>query len=372
MTTILFRVEAGPETGLGHLRRSASLATALQQEGIQSRFLVSGDPKCLDLLEPFGLSAEPLLEVPPWTQEDLQVTQETVRRCQAQALLVDAKQVSASYLTGFKQGRVSLIVRDDLAGFPIPAQMVINGNANAAELPYRSLNGETHFLLGPEYLVLSKEFWRPSQRVVKPKVGEILVILGGTDPHHLMPRLLKLLDEIPGSFSVTAVVGPFFEGRAEVAAAADGSRRCVTVVDSPLSVRDLMQEADLAVSAAGQTLYELACVGCPTVAIQVDPDQEGQLRAWAGLGCVRVAGEAKEPDLLIKVKEAVTSLMEDGAARSTLAKAGQRWVDGQGGIRVARAISSKFLSRKIPRNGVSSKFLSRKIPRSGVSSMVQR
>ena len=42
----------------------------------------------------------------------------------------------------------------DFAPFPFPSDIVINGNIYAPELAYESLEGNTRFLLGTEYLLL--------------------------------------------------------------------------------------------------------------------------------------------------------------------------------------------------------------------------
>lgn len=45
-------------------------------------------------------------------------------------------------------------------------------------------------------------------------------------------------------------------------------------------MKDVMAGSDLAISAAGQTLYELARIGLPTIAIAVARDQLGNVEGW--------------------------------------------------------------------------------------------
>ena len=99
-----------------------------------------------------------------------------------------------------------------------------------------------------------------------------------------------------------------------------------------------MLEADLAISAAGQTLYELACTGCPTVAIKVASNQEGQLRAMESDGLIQAICVESTEDILINLKIKLVSLLSDGNARQTMVKAGQDMIDGKGGPRVAQKI----------------------------------
>ena len=99
-----------------------------------------------------------------------------------------------------------------------------------------------------------------------------------------------------------------------------------------------MQEADLAISAAGQTLYELACIGCPTLALRVAANQEGQMRTMEQAGFLRVIGDAEQADVIPCLRESLLSLLDDANARGEMAAAGQQLVDGKGAIRVAKSI----------------------------------
>ncbi len=336
--TMLFRVNAGPKIGLGHLQRSLSLAAALKQEGTISRFLLNEEPASPAYVAQFGFSAEMLGSAASWSREDAAATVQAAARYAAQAVLVDGRDVTAAYLDQLRAAGCVVIVRDDMARFPFSCQVVVNGNADARRLPYVSSSGDTRFLLGPAYVVLREEFWSVPARAASPSVRQVLVTLGGADPQQLMPQLLRLLDDVPGDFGVTAVIGPYFEDREAIRQTAIRMQRRVRVLESPTALRERMLESDLAISGGGQTLYELARAGCPTVAIQVGSDQAGQLQALADAGCVRSIGHVEQGDALLRVREAVVSLLADAPARHALVQAGQRLIDGQGAARVAGAL----------------------------------
>ena len=334
---VLFRVEASPQVGLGHLRRSLSLASAFRRASFSSRFLVHGDNRSLQLAEQAGFPAE-RSDATPWEEEDAVVLEEAARCAGAKAVVVDSPTVSAGYLTRLREAGLFVVVRDDLAPYSFPSQLVLNGNANARQLPYRSCNGGTRFLLGPEYAVLPEEFRTIPPRDASGAARRLLLLLGGADPRGWMPRLIRLAEGLPGDLEVKAVVGPYFPERSEVERAAGQNRHPVRIVENPSSLFPLMVWADLAISAAGQTLYELACAGCPAVAFPVAANQEGQLRALTEAGCVWSAGGTDEPQLLSKIEETVRVLMARPDERARMAAAGQGLIDGQGACRVVREI----------------------------------
>ena len=95
---------------------------------------------------------------------------------------------------------------------------------------------------------------------------------------------------------------------------------------------DVLQDADLVVTAAGQTMLETLCVGTPCVATAVVDNQRAQLDLLARAGGVRAAQPAG-------IGEAVAALVADATARAQLAAAGRELVDGFGALRVAGLIA---------------------------------
>lgn len=340
-TRILFRVDSDARVGLGHLRRCRSLAVALEAEGLENVFLCRRD-STRGFVD--GLRAEMLNGIPSWGGEDLRATLALACRSRCQAVLVDSHEVDAVYLNALRKAGLFVIARDDLAAYPFPCQMVFNGNANARALAYASSSGDTRFLLGPEYAVLPPDFKARIPREVPEKVREILITLGGADAIGWMPRLLQRLDSLVGDFSVTAVAGPFFENQSQIHETIRRGRRVVRVLESPSSLYDFMVRADLCISSAGQTLYELACVGCPTVTFPVADNQRGQLRSLAAAGSVWACEAADPVQLLEQVEEGVVSLMEHPQLRRRMAESGQRLVDGAGAGRVAEVICQEVSS----------------------------
>ena len=340
MERILFRVDVGIHIGLGHLQRCVSLAKALQRHGIPCLFLTGGDGMIPTPVEVSGFTACGIRGVKAGDAADLEQALDMALRHGCDGVVVDSYDVNADYLDELRSSGLYVVAIDDLARFPFPCQLVVNGGAHAQQLHYGSSSNDTSFLLGTRYALLRPEFWEIPFRAVRDSVRTVLVTLGAGDPHDLMPRLLDLLDGLPDDFAVTAILGPFFKNHAEVQRTVSACRRPVRLVDAPRSVHDLMLEADLAVSAGGQTLYELAATGTPTVAVQVADNQSNHLRALAAEGAVRVAGCAGDAGLVDSVGKEVLGLMESSDARKKMAAVGRRLVDGRGAVRVAKVLAS--------------------------------
>ena len=339
---VLFRVDAGPHIGLGHLQRSLSLAMALKNLGAQSLFLTNKSNSSQERVESLGFPITKLPHLKSWTPEDGKSTLDLAAKYESNIVVVDSHEVETDYLAQLRNAGLYLVVRDDLAQHQFPCQIVVNGNADACQLPYTSTADGSRFLLGPRYAVLRPEYQDTNPREISASVQNILVIMGGADPQNLTPKILNTLDNMPETFSVTAVVGPFSNNLAGIQTTADNSNKAIELVHHPESVRRLMQEADLAISAAGQTLYELACTGCPTLAIKVASNQEGQMIAMENAGFVQVVRGKATDDVMSNLKIKLTPLLSDADTRRAMAAAGQLMVDGQGAQRVAEAILQRL------------------------------
>ena len=60
---------------------------------------------------------------------------------------------------------------------------------------------------------------------------------------------------------------------------------------------EAMESTDLAISSAGQTLYELARVGVPTIAVGVVDNQINNIKNWQKQGFIEFAGFWDDEDL---------------------------------------------------------------------------
>lgn len=344
-TAVLFRVDAGSQHGLGHLRRCLGLAAALTRAGMTSVFLVSSDQAVVHRMAGFQVVPLGVDGASLGSAQDLERTLQVAAHYQSSTVVVDSYHVDAAYLQWLRARGLVVVAISDFARFAFPCQFVVNGAPHAPQLPYRAAADDTQFLLGTQYAMLGPEFWSVPPRRVRPTVQNVLVTLGGTDSHHLMPRLLALLDSLLGEFAVTVVVGPFVEAHAELERAALGCRRAIDLVHGPDSLHDLMLRSDLAISAGGQTLYELAVTGTPAIAVQAADNQAENIRAIAERGSARAVGRAEEGGVLSALGQAVQALLQEREARIAMSVAGQKLVDGHGAQRVALALAGAAQDR---------------------------
>ena len=339
MSNILFRVEAGTGVGLGHLQRCLALASALRRLGHECFFLTPGGRWAQDRVERSGFSTVATGDIEPGSEGDSRLVLDMAIRHRCDAAVVDSYLIDVSYLARLRAADLLVTVIENRVPAAGPAQLVVNGGIGVTPPSDRSSAESTQFLVGQEYALLREEFWDVPPRTARNSVREVLVTMGGADGRNLTPTVLESLDDVQGDFTVTAVTGPVASNAGEVEAAARACRRDVRLDSSPDTLRSLMLEADLAVAAGGQTLYELAATGTPAVAVQVAENQAGNVRGFARHDTATPIVFRDRESFRVALADAVARLIAQPARRHEMSQAGQCLIDGLGTQRVAEALS---------------------------------
>ena len=319
-----FRTTYGPAVGMGHLRRCLTLAQELTRQNASCTFLLTGDPEGVSWTRTHGFAAQPI-------DGALESTLSALRELPSFIVIVDDYAFTAADLVRLRPQR-KLAVIDDLADRGLDADLVLNGNTNAASLRYRAPSA-CRMLLGPRYALLRPSFRGLPRRRATARVRRVLLTLGGSDPsRRTVDAARQLLSALPDT-RLDVVLGPLYGDASDLETVIRRSGRGneVELHHAPDDLAPLMTEADLAVSAGGQTTYELAAAGVPAVALCLAENQRGSLAAMSLIPTLlRTTSEEMIP--------AVIRLAADLPLRQKMSDAAQTLVDGHGAVRAAQAL----------------------------------
>jgi len=320
----IFLTEGSSSIGLGHITRCLSIAQAFEENAVKCRFLVYGDEnvrKINDLPQP---------ELVDW-----------IRFSDFSAVL-DAQDIAIidSYLAPrevyekIAQTSPQLLCVDDFFRIPYPDRaIVLNGTFNIERfaIPRPKQNS----LLGSRFIPLRKPFWDVPARSCASLPKSVLVTFGGKDCRQLTaPIVDALLASFP-NLEIHAVIGAAYH-----AAIPEANSRLILHRNlNACEMCALIMQCDLAVSAAGQTLYELARSGCPTVAVKIADNQTKNFEGALTLGVLapECAVDATKLDIPAVIHAVVYGIqfLHSQEKRIHFARTAQSNVDGQGARRVA-------------------------------------
>lgn len=327
---LVLRTEGSVDIGLGHIRRCLSLANAFRDGGWNCSFVVHGSSDAAAQVEASGFAAE-LVE----NATDIGQNLEATLAARPSAVVVDSYLLGRAFFEALTTSGVFSIAIEDFTNRKLPVPVVVN----AARKPQPHSNGQTLFLNGPSYALLRPEFERPpADRSPCSAARRILIMMGGSDALSLSPRIVEWLqDETNATFDV--VVGPMCRSVDALQRVAEASRGRVVLHRDPPRIRDLMLHADLAVSAAGQTLFELAATATPAIAVLIADNQIMNLELLTEAGAALAGGCAEDPELRHTLVATFRSLVLDQNQRLEIGRRGRALVDGAGARRVARLVT---------------------------------
>jgi UDP-2,4-diacetamido-2,4,6-trideoxy-beta-L-altropyranose hydrolase len=328
--------DSGPDVGLGHVSRCVALGTAAAALGARVSLLVAEDVRAAALVGAAGLET---LAITGGVNGAAAI--ERVRQAEPDIVVVDSYRAPPGLFVALRATAAEVVAVDDLADRPLPVDVVVNGGVAAETLPYRRVAG-IRFLLGPRYALLDPCYAEAPALRAADRVRRVLVSLGGgRHEAHLRLALAALEDTFDDSVDVDVAVGC---ADVRQLAVARTSRPRVTIQADEPGLRELIKAADLAVSGAGMTLYELCATATPTVMLCMADNQRPNFEAFERAGAALGAGAAGDAGLAASLRAALRRLAADSALRAALGARGRALVDGRGAERVVRAITEPVAS----------------------------
>lgn len=329
--------DSGPDVGLGHVSRCIALGTAAAALGARVSLLVAEDVRPAALVDAAGLQTVAMADGVNGAEAI-----EQVRQMGPDVVVVDSYRASPELFVALRPAAAEVVAVDDLADRPLPVDVVVNGGAAAETLPYRRVAG-MRWLLGPRYALLDPRYAETPAPRDADRVRRVFVSLGGgRHEADLRLALAALEDALDDDVDVDVAVGRGTDVRQFAVARA--SRPRVTIHADRPGLRELIKAADLAVSGAGMTLYELCATATPTAMLCMADNQRPNFEAFGRAGAALDAGAAGDAGLFASLRAAVCRLAADSALRAALGARGRALVDGQGAQRVARAITEPVAS----------------------------
>jgi UDP-2,4-diacetamido-2,4,6-trideoxy-beta-L-altropyranose hydrolase len=344
--TLLLRTDAGPGLGTGHLMRCLALAVGWQRRGGRACFaLGGGDAAVASRITGAGCEIQWLGE-PPGSPADAVATAWLAQRLEAAWVVVDGYHFDDAFeATVRSAGSPVLAVDDDGHAAHEAADILLNGNLHAIRLPVAQ-RPRGRALLGPAFALLRGEFtgWQNWERQFSPESRRALATFGGSDPARATERAVAGLRCVATPLEARIVVGALNPRRLAVEGAiAAEPRHHLTLLVDVTQMAPQMAWADIAITAAGSTCWELACLGVPMVAGSVAANQVPIAASLAEAGIADLvdwhAGGADA------VAARIEALLADVPRRRVMSSRARALVDGRGVERTIDALLSYSLTR---------------------------
>ncbi len=352
---IAFRVDSSQKIGTGHLMRCLNLAKQLDRMGHTVLFFCRAHPDSrLKPLVDSGLKshllpapAEPYVPENPypphlaWLGVPLKMEIAQMRSLLEKVgrldwMIVDHYALEAQWQQAMRPYAERIGAIDELCDRDQAVEWLLDSTLQRpSSLWHDRVAKASTLLVGSRYALLDSAYaplHPAARRRAKPSgIDRIVISLGGAADGALYGLLLQAVRKSRLKHAAIDLVAsaqtPGFEALSQLARSLEA-----TLVSDLPSLADVLSRADLAIGAAGVSAYERACVGLPTLMVELAENQRANCEAFAQAGAAIALGQAKALTL-DRVVQALDKL--DEAACAQMRQAALRVCDGRG---VKRAV----------------------------------
>jgi UDP-2,4-diacetamido-2,4,6-trideoxy-beta-L-altropyranose hydrolase len=262
---IAIRADGGSKIGMGHIMRTLVLARQLAKANDVFYVCRKDNPVTEKYINGIEKVREAGFQVILISEGD--VINE-LSNIEADCLITDSYEVDEEYFNKTKRIFSKTVYIDDLNIYYYNVDFIINQNITANKFKYKC-NKDTRLFLGTDYLMLREEFINSKPILIKNNIRDILITMGGADPNNFTLKLVKYIKNLEYNFHV--IIGPSFTDVDKIELEIKNKESIKLYYNA--NMIEIMKKSDMAISAAGSTLYELGSLGIPTLGIILADNQ---------------------------------------------------------------------------------------------------
>jgi UDP-2,4-diacetamido-2,4,6-trideoxy-beta-L-altropyranose hydrolase len=319
MNDILILTEGGGDIGYGHFTRCTAISQAI------------GESACLILnsTSMFPVSG-PQIKYANWIKDPYKIL-DLNGGVWPNLILIDSYLADKNSISFFLRTSVNfLAVIDDYNRMVYPCNLIINPSVMGPNY----LHQKASIINGPDYIILRKDIQTTTPKNIHNELKNLLITFGGGDHTSLIISLFPMLSEL--NLTIYILTGDD-KRAADLQSKFQKSNFIFLGYLNPSELSTLFLMTDLAISAGGQTLNELAFLGVPFISIETGSDQhwniEGYIQARVTVG--HFYGD--DPFLPKLLKEAIEH-MKNITLRFEASKLSRSIIDGKGAERIAKLL----------------------------------
>ncbi len=346
---ILIRADGNTLLGTGHIMRCLAVAGELKRAGQECTF-VTADNEPNSLIDNQGFLHIALNTDYRNPLDEINQFKIVIEEYKPAVIFIDSYYVNRLYFETLRNicgDKVKLIYLDDLRDDVYPCDALIHYGVEGELLKddyikrYRGLIVPIPvFLLGADYAPLREEFDNKKHREIRNEVGDILILTGGADVSHTSVQILDYLRTSRDYKNMVFhfVIGKMNSDLKKIQEISEGIRN-VRIHIGVEHMSDLMNKADIAISAGGTTIYELCACGTPMIIFTCADNQiEGAKKIANKIRCPLVGDARNNKDLIKEIFLNINTLCENTYVRHIISEKEQDLVDGKGTSRIKNII----------------------------------
>lgn len=299
--TLTIITEGGKSFGFGHITRCISIANQFKKNNFHVQFIINGDESLHNILK------DESFVIFDWSLEQTKLLQ----MLNSSLVLIDSIEIADPQIQDIENSKIPIIFIDDESRRNVLNRgFVIDWTVLSEKQNYFTPKKEdVIYLLGSKFTPLRENFTTASLNPIRKTVQKILISFGGSDVRNLTPQVLQNLNNHFPDIIKNVIIGNGFTNVQEIQAL---QTQNVNLIFSPTEVEiiALMHSCDIAISAGGQTLYELARIGVPSIATILVQNAKDDTLGWEKVGSLLNIGWWDDKEFQSKLLNAINTLQD--------------------------------------------------------------
>jgi UDP-2,4-diacetamido-2,4,6-trideoxy-beta-L-altropyranose hydrolase len=328
---ILFRVEATPKLGLGHLMRCLALAEKFNESVSNTNIVfITSSIAAGEQIKRCGYK---LINLPSSENmvEEIKYYEKYIKKT---IFITDIPDISEDYLKTLKKKVYLVISIDDGSDTIFYSDILINPNINP-KINHK-YSSRTQYYSGAKYVILKKAFekYGIKKKQIKREAKSLFMCFGGSDRNNITQKVVNIIQNM--DINILIVVGIMYPYYNELVRDIKDYRN-IQIKRDAHNMDELIYDADLAIISGGTLLYETCAIGTPAIVICQNQEQNRESEFFAenysaiNLGSFDNIKEDTARNTVIK-------LISDYDTRKQLSKNARQLIDGRGADRIVNII----------------------------------
>lgn len=258
--------EFSENIGLGHVSRCSSIYEEAKKISKEVEFIIHGDVKKLLFLENKDIINKDWLD-----GNYLELENISDSYC-----VVDSYIASEHILSKLSNLSKGIVFIDDTNRVDYKRGLVVNPSLSIEGLNYRKKT-EIEYLWGKDYVILRKAFIGLERKYIRKQVETVIIVMGGSDMKKMLPVIIESICNKYKNIKFNIVVG-LSNNLIELKKIVSRNVEVYSNIDDN-KMKDLMLNSDCAITAAGQTVYELLSTQTPFIPIKIAENQLNNVKS---------------------------------------------------------------------------------------------
>ncbi len=323
--------------GMGHVYRMSYLGIFLKERGHDIQFFMPDWEEGVMKISHDGWHQIPI----PVNQFENEIYYKNeLKNLKFGCIIVDALNVSEPIMKMFREKTNLLISFDNIGTGRFFTDILINIlYKRLPPLPPPKLEINDY-----RYIIISNQFdeIHQKEKVIPKTVKKVLITQGGSDTYGIVPQLIDAIDTTNINIEYFVFIGPAFKHQENLALSVKKTGLKIHIIKNITNPWNLFDTMDLAISGGGMTLFELLCIGVPTITTTQEIKELETIDDLTKNNLIINLGffdETKKD----QISSLISDLNRDYVKRLMLSTNSKKYMDGKGCERIADLIENYYL-----------------------------